>query len=135
MLEKLVTHEVEYVYKLFSLANKCARAAEGRAWHSQPTHEAGKVGKPEVDAAAQSSGKIKNRKKKKSNNNNKPLEGSPTTAAVAAATDGDRGPCHDKRSRQTSSSDEGGPRCPVHNSRRHSRRGVSGDQEAHEIVP
>ena len=34
MLEKLATHEVESVTTLFSLADKCARAAEGRAWHS-----------------------------------------------------------------------------------------------------
>ena len=31
MLEKLATHEVESVTTLFSLADKCARAAEGRA--------------------------------------------------------------------------------------------------------
>jgi hypothetical protein len=36
MLEKLATHEVESVTMLFSLANKCARAAEGRVWHSAP---------------------------------------------------------------------------------------------------
>jgi hypothetical protein len=36
MLEKLATHDVETVTTLFTLANKCARAAEGRAWHSAP---------------------------------------------------------------------------------------------------
>jgi hypothetical protein len=36
MLEKLTTHDVETVTTLFTLANKCARAAEGRAWHSAP---------------------------------------------------------------------------------------------------
>ena len=36
MLEKLATHEVESVTTLFSLADKCARAAKGRAWHSTP---------------------------------------------------------------------------------------------------
>jgi hypothetical protein len=36
MLEKLVTHDVETVTTLFTLADKCARAAEGRAWHSAP---------------------------------------------------------------------------------------------------
>jgi hypothetical protein len=36
MLEKLATHDVEIVTILFALANKCARAAEGRAWHSAP---------------------------------------------------------------------------------------------------
>ena len=34
MLEKLATYDVETVTTLFALADKCARAAEGRAWHS-----------------------------------------------------------------------------------------------------
>jgi hypothetical protein len=36
MLEKLATHDVETIITLFALADKCARAAEGRAWHSVP---------------------------------------------------------------------------------------------------
>jgi hypothetical protein len=36
MLEKLAMHDVETVPMLFALADKCARAAEGRAWHSAP---------------------------------------------------------------------------------------------------
>jgi hypothetical protein len=36
MLEKLATHDVETVSTLFALADKCARAAEGREWHSAP---------------------------------------------------------------------------------------------------
>jgi hypothetical protein len=36
MLEKLATHDVETVTTLFALADKCARVAEGRAWHSAP---------------------------------------------------------------------------------------------------
>jgi hypothetical protein len=120
MLEKLATHNVKDVSELFSLADKCARAVGGRAWHSQPTLEVGKVGKPEADAAAQSSGKNKNSEKKSNNNNNKPLAGAPTTASVAAATGGGHGPCGDKRPRQPSDSNEGEPRCPVHNSRHHS---------------
>jgi hypothetical protein len=36
MLEKLATHDVEIVSTLFTLTDKCARAAEGRAWHSAP---------------------------------------------------------------------------------------------------
>jgi hypothetical protein len=36
MLEKLATHDVETVTTLFALADKCARATEGRAWHSAP---------------------------------------------------------------------------------------------------
>jgi hypothetical protein len=36
MLEKLATHDVETVSTLLALADKCARAAEGRAWHLDP---------------------------------------------------------------------------------------------------
>jgi hypothetical protein len=36
MLEKLATHDVDNVTTHFALADKCARAAEGRAWHSAP---------------------------------------------------------------------------------------------------
>jgi hypothetical protein len=36
MLEKFATHDVETVSRLFALADKCARAAEGRAWHLAP---------------------------------------------------------------------------------------------------
>jgi hypothetical protein len=36
MLEKLATHDVETVTTLFALADKCARATEGRAWQSAP---------------------------------------------------------------------------------------------------
>jgi hypothetical protein len=36
MMEKLVTHQVEIITTLFALADKCARAVEGRAWHYAP---------------------------------------------------------------------------------------------------
>ena len=36
MLEKLATHDVETITTLFALADKCARAVKGRAWHSAP---------------------------------------------------------------------------------------------------
>jgi hypothetical protein len=44
MLEKLATHDVETVPMLFALADKCARAAEGRAWHSAPQAGAAQPG-------------------------------------------------------------------------------------------
>jgi hypothetical protein len=44
MLEKLATHDVETVPTLFTLANKCARAAEGRAWHLAPQTGAAQSG-------------------------------------------------------------------------------------------
>jgi hypothetical protein len=31
VLEKLATHDIQDVYALFSLADKCAKATEGRA--------------------------------------------------------------------------------------------------------
>jgi hypothetical protein len=44
MLEKLATHDVETVPTLFALADKCARAAEGRVWHSAPQTGAAQAG-------------------------------------------------------------------------------------------
>jgi hypothetical protein len=44
MLEKLATHDVETVPTLFALADKCARAAEGSAWHSAPQTGAAQSG-------------------------------------------------------------------------------------------
>ena len=46
MLEKLAVHQVESVTTLFALADKCARAAEGRAWHSAPQARAAQTGGP-----------------------------------------------------------------------------------------
>jgi hypothetical protein len=67
-----------------------------------------------------SSGKNKKKKKKAGgNNNNKPLAGAPTAAAATATADGGHGPRGDKWLRQLSGSDEGDPRCQVHNSRCH----------------
>jgi hypothetical protein len=36
MLDKLAMHDMETVTTLFALADKCARATKGRAWHSAP---------------------------------------------------------------------------------------------------
>jgi hypothetical protein len=44
MLEKLATHDVETIPTLFALDDKCARAAEGRAWHSAPQARAAQSG-------------------------------------------------------------------------------------------
>jgi hypothetical protein len=122
ILEKSATHDMKDISELFSLVDKYVWAAEGRAWHSQPTLEAGKVGKTEADSAVQSSFKNKNRKKKKSNNNNKPLAGVPTTAAVTIPAGGGHGPRSDKRPRQPSGSNEGGLRCLLRNFRCHNTK-------------
>jgi hypothetical protein len=60
MLEKLATHQVETVTTLFALADKCARAAEGRAWHSAPQGGPAQSGGSSV--VAPGSGKKKNKK-------------------------------------------------------------------------
>jgi hypothetical protein len=50
ILEKLTTHDIQDVAKLFSLADKCARAIEGRAWHTPPALEARKASQPNAGA-------------------------------------------------------------------------------------
>jgi hypothetical protein len=80
MLEKLATHDVETVPTLFALTDKCARATEGRAWHSAPQ-----------TGAAQSGGsgavpRDDRKKKKKDHDYQKPR----STALVVAAAIGGR---------------------------------------------
>jgi hypothetical protein len=106
MLEKLATHDVEIVPTLFALADKCARATEGRAWHSAP--QAG---------AAQSGGsgavpRDKKKKKKKDRDYQKPR----STALVIAATTGGR---RDRNKRPRPQRGNSGS-CPVHPNGRHS---------------
>jgi hypothetical protein len=118
MLEKLATHDIQDVSALFSLADKCARAVKGRAWHSPAAPTSKEASKPNVDTSAQGVGG-KGKKKKKAGGSQS-LAGAPTAAAVAAAANGDRGGQRgDKRPRQPSNSDEGGAKCPVHNSMWH----------------
>jgi hypothetical protein len=57
----LATHDVDNVTTLFALADKCARAAEGRAWHSVPQVEVTQVGGSDV--VTQGGGKKKKRNK------------------------------------------------------------------------
>ena len=80
MLEKLATHEVESVTMLFSLADKCARAAEGRAWHSAPQDGDAKAGGS--GATTQGGGK---KKKNKNRSHGEPHPGGPVVAAAAPA--------------------------------------------------
>jgi hypothetical protein len=79
MLGKLATHDVETVSTLFALADKCARATEGRAWHSAPQTRAGQSG---GSGAVPRDGK---KKKKKDHDYQKPRS---TALVVAAATEG-----------------------------------------------
>jgi hypothetical protein len=81
MLEKLATHDVETVITtLFALADKCARAAEGHAWHSAPQTGVTKTG----GSGAVTQGGNK-KKKKKNRGHERPQSDAPV---VAAATGG-----------------------------------------------
>jgi hypothetical protein len=114
MLEKLATHDVETVPTLFALADKCARAAEGRAWHSAPQTGAAQSG---GSGAVPWDGK---KKKKKDRDYQKPR----STTLVVAATTGGQGNRNKRPRPQTGSSGS----CPVHPNGRHSVT------ECHEII-
>jgi hypothetical protein len=105
MLEKLATHDVETVPTLFALADKCARAAEGRAWHSTPQTGAAQSG---GSGAVPRDGK---KKKKKDRDYQK----SRSTALVVAAATGGRG---DRNKRPRPHRGNSGS-CPVHPNGRH----------------
>jgi hypothetical protein len=106
MLEKLATHDVETVPTLFALADKCARATEGRAWHSAPQTGAAQSG---GSGAIPRDGK---KKKKKDRDYQKPW----STALVVAATTGGQGN-RNKRPRPQRGNNGS---CPVHPNGRHS---------------
>jgi hypothetical protein len=119
MLEKLTTHDIQDVSALFSLAEKCAKAMEGRTWHSPVTQAAKGESKPNAGTLAQGGGNDNNNNKnKKKADDNRPLAGAPTVIA-AAAGGGRRGPRGDKRPRQLFNSDNGNMSFPVHNSTHH----------------
>jgi hypothetical protein len=106
MLDKLATHDVETVPTLFALADKCVRAAEGRAWHSAPQTGVTQTG---------GSGTVPwdGKKKKKKDHDHQKLW---STALVVAAVTGGRGDRnkHPRPQRGNSGS------CPVHPNGRHS---------------
>jgi hypothetical protein len=106
MLEKLATHDVETVPTLFALADKCARAAKGRAWHSTPQ-----------TGATQSRGSRavpwdRKKKKKKDRDYQKP-QSTALVVATETRSQGDRNK-HPRPQRGNSGS------CPVHPNGRHS---------------
>jgi hypothetical protein len=118
MLEKLATHDIQDVSALFSLADKCTKAAEGHAWHSLAAQAAKGERKPNAEAQAQGGGSSSKKKKKKKAGGNQPLAGAPT--AVAAAAGGGRGRLRgDKHPSQSSNSDDDSTKYPVHNSTCH----------------
>jgi hypothetical protein len=101
MLEKLATYDVDDITTLFALADKCARAAEGRAWHSIPQVEVTVVGNSDV--VAQGGG----RKKKRNKNHDHEKSRLAVSVAAAAGSQGE----HSKRPRPQGSS---GDTCLVH---------------------
>ncbi len=64
MLEKLATHDVQDVSALFSLADKCARAVEGRVWHSPAAPGSKEASKPKVGTSVRGVGGRGKKKKK-----------------------------------------------------------------------
>jgi hypothetical protein len=105
MLEKLATHDVETVTTLFALVDKCARAAEGHAWHSAP--QTGVIQMGGSGAVAQD-----DRKKKK----NRCLERPPYVAPIVAAAIGGRSERNKRPRPQRGNSGS----CPIHPNSRHS---------------
>jgi hypothetical protein len=104
MLEKLATHDVETVSTLFTLADKCARAAEGRAWHSAPQTRVGQMG---------GSGAVsQNGKKKKNRGYQKPQVAAPTVASAIRGRGG--------RNKRPRSKGGNSGSCPVHPNALHS---------------
>jgi hypothetical protein len=106
MLEKLAPHDVETVPTLFALADKCARAAEGRAWHSAPQTGAIQLG---GSGAIAGEGK---KKKKKDRDYQRPR----STALVVTATAGGQGDRNKRPRPQRGNSGSS----PVHPNGRHS---------------
>ena len=95
------------------MADKCAKAAEGRAWHSSPQDRDAKAGGS--GATAQGGGK---KKENKNGSHGEPQPGGPAIAAAAPATSAAaRGQnAHGKRPRPQGGS---GCSCPVHPTARH----------------
>jgi hypothetical protein len=85
MLEKLATHDIQDMSALFSLADKCARVAEGRTWHSPAAQAAKGESTPSAGAQAPGGGNGNdNNNKKKKAGGNQPLAGAPTARATVA---------------------------------------------------
>jgi hypothetical protein len=106
MLEKLATHDVETITTLFALADKCAKAAEGRAWHSVPQTGVTQTG---GSGAITHDGK---KKKKKNRGHEKPHS---ATLVVAATTGG-----RNERNKRPRPQKGNSGSCPVHPNGRHS---------------
>jgi hypothetical protein len=100
----LATHDVETVTTLFALADKCARAAEGHAWHSAPQTGVAQMG---------GSGAIARDGKKKKNRG---LKRPPSAAPIVAAATGGRSERNKRPRPQRGNSGS----CPIHPNSCHS---------------
>jgi hypothetical protein len=107
MLEKLATHDVETITTLFALADKYARAAEGRAWHSAPQTGVTQTGGSGV---VSQDGK-KKKKKKKNRGHEKPQTAAPIVAAAAGG--------RSERNKRPRPQGGNSGTCPVHPNSRH----------------
>jgi hypothetical protein len=103
---KLATHDVETITTLFALADKCARAAEGRAWHSTPQTGVTKTG---GSGAVSQDGK---KKKKKKRSHEKPQIAAPIVAAAAGG--------RSERNKRPRPQGGNSGTCPVHPNSHHS---------------
>jgi hypothetical protein len=108
MLEKLATRDVDNITTLFALADKCARATEGRAWHSAP--QAGVTQMGGSDADAQGDGKKEKRNKGRGRKKQQ------DTAPVITDAAGGQG----KRNKHSRPQEGNGSTCPVHPNSHHS---------------
>jgi hypothetical protein len=106
MLEKLATHDMETVTTLFALVDKCARATEGRAWHSAPQTRVAQTG---GSGAVSQDGK---KKKKKNHGSERPSSAAPV---IAAATRG-----RNERNKRPRPHRGNSGSCPIHPNSRHS---------------
>jgi hypothetical protein len=105
---------VETVTTLFALADKCARAAEGRAWHSAPQTGVAQTG---------GSGPVAQDGKKKKKKN-RGLERPPSAAPVVAAATGG----WSKRNKRPRTQRGNSGSCPMHPNSRHSSEHLEGGE-------
>jgi hypothetical protein len=106
MLEKLATHDVETASTLFTLTDKCARAAKGCAWHSTPQTGVDQTG---GTGAVSQDGK---KKKKKNHDHEKAQSAAPIVAAAAGG--------QSERNKRPRPQGGNSGSCPVHPNGRHS---------------
>jgi hypothetical protein len=106
MLEKLATHDMETITTLFALADKCVRAAEGRAWHSTPQTRVAQTG---GSGAVNQDGK---KKKKKNRGHERPQSATPVVVAVTGG--------RNERNKRPRPQGGNSGSCPVHPNSHHS---------------